>query len=459
VFQRVYETGIAVKSVELQFTRPDGSVSHVDLSVSPVRAVNGETAGYRGIVRDVSDRIKTESLLHRRISLLAVLQQVDVELNQTLELDPVLDVARNAARILSAADAGYIGLIEDGQLRLARAIGSYKDGALIAPVGAAARALERGNPEWTHEESPSQIAIPLLAHHKLMGLLVLEATDAACFTPEMFEFAQLLASRIATAIENARLYQTSQQQLTELQTLYAQVTALEDMKTDMIRMAAHDIRSPLAIIFSYTDMLTEDLAPHLGEAQMMYINAIRQAVDRISRMSSDILTLEKVQEKFSVPDLPVSLGMLLERAVDEHADESRSKRQTVTLSVPEPTIAVLGEGTELLEAVENLISNAIKYTPNGGGIHARAVRDGDHALVEVEDSGFGVPDDEQPRLFQPFQRIKTQETRGIDGTGLGLYIVKKIVERHGGDVFFRSVYHQGSTFGFRLPLAPEFVKT
>jgi signal transduction histidine kinase len=305
----------------------------------------------------------------------------------------------------------------------------------------------------------TQIAVPLLAHHKLMGLLVLESSDTARFTQELFEFAQLLASRIATAVENARLYQMSQQQLTELQALYAQVTALEGLKTDMIRMAAHDIRSPLATIFSYTDMLHEDLAPHLDESQTMYFNAIKQAVDRISRMSSDILTLEKVQEQLSIPNLPVSLGMLLERAVDEHAEESRTKRQTVTLSVPEPTIAVLGEGTELLEAVENLINNAIKYTPNGGCIHARAVHDGDHARVEVEDSGFGVPDDEQPRLFQPFQRIKTQETRGIDGTGLGLYIVKKIVERHGGDVFFHSVYRKGSTFGFRLPIAPEFVKT
>lgn len=454
------------ENVELYLTGKDNCPRYLDVSIAPICSQTGETIGFRGIARDITERKAAEIELNRRVNLLAVLQQVDVELNQTLDLEPVLEVALNAAMLMSNADCGYISLNEAGTMRVARATGAYKD-STSPPVGIAARALRRERAEFVDnvlidpdhepvvETTQAQITIPLIAHNKVIGLLNLETDDSAKFTEDVFEFAQLLASRIAAAIENARLYSSLQAKVSELQDLYEQVSALEQLKTDMIRIAAHDMRSPLAVIFSYVEMLREDLAPHMEEHHKIYLNAIQQSVSRITRMSSEILTLERVQDSTSVPDQRVSLAMVVQRVADEHGDEIRQKQQTIGVSLPEESTVVLGEPTELVEAVSNLISNAIKYTPDGGRVEARLRVEDNSVILEVEDNGFGIPDEEQARIFEPFHRVKTRETRLIDGTGLGLYLVRKIVERHGGTTHFRSTYGQGSVFGFRLPLAPQ----
>jgi signal transduction histidine kinase len=132
-------------------------------------------------------------------------------------------------------------------------------------------------------------------------------------------------------------------------------------------------------------------------------------------------------------------------------DEIRQRGQELAVSI-EP-LAVDGDPTELREPVTNLLGNAVKYTGSGGVIRVALHRDGDSALLEIADTGYGIPADQQEGLFQPFHRVKTRETYTIDGTGLGLYLVKRIVERHRGSVHFYSDYGKGSVFGFRLPLA------
>lgn len=243
-----------------------------------------------------------------------------------------------------------------------------------------------------------------------------------------------------------------QAELEDLHKRYEEVSELEQLKTHMIRMTAHDLRSPLSIIGSYIELIDEDLAPHYGEMDGMYINAIRQAVARIMQLTTDILTLERLDQYREVTLMRVQLGTVLERTVNELSENSRQRNQTVTVNIDEP-LAVYGDSVDLHEAITNLLGNAIKYTPDGGKIEARLRRDGDFAVLEIIDNGYGVPEDQQEHLFQPFQRIKTAETHMIEGTGLGLYLVKKIVEKHSGSMIFKSVYGEGSTFGFRLPLA------
>ena len=112
-----------------------------------------------------------------------------------------------------------------------------------------------------------------------------------------------------------------------------------------------------------------------------------------------------------------------------------------------------GDLAQLYEAISNLIGNAIKYTPERGLIDVCLRKKDGLIIFDVRDNGFGIPEEHHERLFQPFYRAHTQETTGIEGTGLGLHLVKKIVERHRGKMIFRSTYGQGSTFGFSLPAA------
>lgn len=251
--------------------------------------------------------------------------------------------------------------------------------------------------------------------------------------------------------EDIRLYEGLQTELVELRSQYTEISELEQLKTHMIRVTAHDIRSPLSIISSYIEMLDEDLSQHYNELDQMYISAIRQAIARIMQLTSDILSLERLREYRDVTLTRVQLAKLLERTMDEFAENSRHRQQKVTVNTA--PLAVYGDSVELHEAFANLVGNAVKYTPNGGKIDVNLRRDGDFAVLEIVDSGYGIPADQQAQLFQPFHRVKTDETYSIDGTGLGLYLVKKIIERHSGTVYFQSEYGKGSTFGVRLPLA------
>lgn len=139
----------------------------------------------------------------------------------------------------------------------------------------------------------------------------------------------------------------------------------------MIRVVAHDVRSPLAIIYSYMDLLDQDLEPYMTEHHRNAVRTIRKSVGRIDRMSADILAVERLETDTSLPEDIVALGMVLQTAVDEHYDECRDENQQLTLSIPADPVYVTGDQGQLREAINNLLDNAIKYTPERGRISAR----------------------------------------------------------------------------------------
>lgn len=131
---------------------------------------------------------------------------------------------------------------------------------------------------------------------------------------------------------------------------------------------------------------------------------------------------------------------------------AEQKAQYMDVMLPHEPCIVRGDSAQIYEAVSNFIGNAIKYTPEGGHIRVLLEALGDTVQLEITDNGFGIPEENQAKLFQPFYRAKTQETSNIEGTGLGLHLTKTIIEQQDGEIIFNSVYHQGSTFGFKMPL-------
>jgi signal transduction histidine kinase len=137
---------------------------------------------------------------------------------------------------------------------------------------------------------------------------------------------------------------------------------------------------------------------------------------------------------------------------DGQAPQAATKQQQIALIIGYQPLWVEGDPLQLEEALNNLIHNAIKYTPDEGSITVSISRYEELVTFRVRDTGYGIPESQQERLFQPFFRVRTQETKAIEGTGLGLHLVKNIVTRHNGHMFFQSVRGEGSTFGFDLPL-------
>jgi len=239
----------------------------------------------------------------------------------------------------------------------------------------------------------------------------------------------------------------------ELQRLYHQVRELEQIKTDMIRMAAHDLKNPIGVMLGYLELLqgeTEDGSPSTRK----YISLTRQSAWNVNSMLSDILSLERIEHlaRQGMRE-EVNVYHMLGELIAQHRDQAQSRKLQLHIDVQahEDEAIVLGDAPQLAEAISNLLVNAIKYTPPGGHITVRLLCEEGELIYEVEDDGYGIPEELQERLFSPFYRAQTEQTVHIHGTGLGLHLVRNIVERHQGRTFFRSTHGQGSTFGFRLP--------
>ncbi len=454
---------------EVTQVRRDGTQMHVLSSVSVLHdEVTGKPKGMVTINHDITKRIVAEQALQKRADQLALLRRVDAKLSSTLEIDAVLQIALEAAVSMSGAEAGFIVLMEDDGNRIAQTLGGYKnlphkDAHLY---GITARTIRTRQAQFVPdvkadadyvtdlEDTVALIALPLISVDQMLGAINLETERPGQFTQETFDLLNILAARIATAVDNARLYAVSQQQLAELQELYTQVSKLEQLKTDMIRIASHDLRNPVGIINGYVQLLEVDLAERVEPEAMEFLAQIRSSTERMNEIATNILSLERIQQaaREEYKD-PVDLVAMVKRVVEKHEQEAKmcGLRLEVAADLIE-AVRVAGDDQQLYEAITNYVTNAIKYTPSGGVIQVAAYVHDDRARVEVRDTGYGIPAELQERLFEPFFRAERDATEHIDGVGLGLHLVKNIVERHQGAIFFDSVVDQGSTFGFELPL-------
>jgi signal transduction histidine kinase len=219
----------------------------------------------------------------------------------------------------------------------------------------------------------------------------------------------------------------------------------------MIRIASHDLKNPLAGIMGYIEMLRMDVIEKLTEKERGYLDKIEVAAKKMQRITTGILSLERIQQLSDQESHKViNLKKLVNQSVSEQMDFAVRSEQKVHRHLPEDDVYIQGDPLQMHEALSNLVQNAIKYTPKHGTVDVSIVVEKGIAKVRVVDTGYGIPKDQQDRLFSPFYRAKTTETRFIEGTGLGLHLVKNIIERHKGEMFFTSTYGKGSTFGFNI---------
>lgn len=227
---------------------------------------------------------------------------------------------------------------------------------------------------------------------------------------------------------------------------------LSELKSHMIRMASHDLKHPLAIAMGYFGVLMEDLDEVLTEPQRGMVKWIGESHELMNGMLTELAELEQVETK-GVLSEKIDWLPLVDKVVEQSALQIQEHRHELHFTRPEATLLVRGEGIRLHQVLFNLVSNAIKYTPDGGQIEMRVFIKEGCIYTEVRDNGAGVPADFREKLFKPFSRAKSPETAHVPGTGLGLSLVKSIIQQHGGDVFYRPETPNGSTFGFWLPRA------
>ncbi|HML20141.1 MAG TPA: ATP-binding protein [Aggregatilinea sp.] len=232
----------------------------------------------------------------------------------------------------------------------------------------------------------------------------------------------------------------------------SELKELDRLKSQMIQMTSHDLKNPLQAAMSYMELLAEDGEAVMTDDMRDDMAVVWTQLNRMYRIISGILDLERVRSgtpAFEACDLE----QVLKRTVDELADQVRAKGLELDLTLPESLPLVLGDTQQLGQAVINLIENAIKFTPSGGHIDLRAEASASWVEISVRDTGIGIVDEELNRVFERFFRGQQRGLTNAGGSGLGLSLVKAVVERHNGKIELNSAVGVGTTVTIHLPVA------
>ncbi|WP_085872401.1 MULTISPECIES: ATP-binding protein [unclassified Nocardioides] len=229
---------------------------------------------------------------------------------------------------------------------------------------------------------------------------------------------------------------------------------LDEAKNEFISTVSHELRTPVTSIVGYTEILEDGSVVDPAPEQRPLLDSIARNAQRLIALCNDLLTLGGLDSGATHwARETIDLATILTEAEDAVRPMAAGRDITVSFSSAPGPVLVLGDRVQLERVVVNLVGNAIKFTEDGGSVECRVERDGAEACLVVSDTGIGIPDDEQPQLFQRFFRSSTAQQMAIQGTGLGLSIVAAIVAAHGGRIDVRSAHREGTTFTVRLPLA------
>jgi PAS domain S-box-containing protein len=259
-------------------------------------------------------------------------------------------------------------------------------------------------------------------------------------------------STIARDISDRRAAEAEREALlSELAAQNERLRRLDRMKDDFVASVSHELRTPLTSIRGYLELVREDGG--LDEEQDRMLGIVERNADRLLGLVTDLLFIAELDAgKLTIEHQPVQLARIAAESVE--AANPRADAAEIELRLDaDDELVVDGDRTRLAQVLDNLISNAIKFTPKGGRVGVRVFRTKEAAIIEVSDTGIGIPENERLHLFERFFRTSGAIEAAVQGTGLGLAIVGAIIESHGGSVRVTSTEHGGATFVVSLPLA------
>jgi signal transduction histidine kinase len=242
----------------------------------------------------------------------------------------------------------------------------------------------------------------------------------------------------------------------ELSRRNAELAAMNEQKNQFLGMAAHDLRSPLGAIMTYSEFLEAEAGPQLSEEHLDFITTIKDSSHFMLGLINDLLDVTQFESGKLKMDLrPVDLIDLTRKNLALNLALAAKKQIRISLDVESPLPPLLLDRGKIEQVLNNLLSNAIKFSHVNTEVHVVISRKDPDAWLAIEDQGQGIPEQDLPKLFKPFSRTSVRSTGGESSTGLGLSIVRRIVEGHGGSVNVKSQVGKGTLFTVCLPLDPS----
>ncbi len=378
----------------------------------------------------------TDQALAARVEELTTLQRIDQELNASLDVGRVLDLTLSWAMRATGARGGTLSILDDeGKIQTIAHMGSETSTALTPDLLQAAMANQQ--PVVVGD---GRILVPIRSKDRVIGLLDLVGDGDGPFRQDHVQLVGRLADHAAVAIENARLYEKVQQ--------------ANLAKSEFVSVVSHELRTPMTSIRGYADLLAKGVVGPLTPQQEEFVRTILSNVERMQVLVSDLRDISRIETgQLRLEMEAVHLKDALESALGTIQAQIEARSQELTIMVPEGLPPVYADPNRLAQILTNLLSNAHKYTPEGGRIGVRAWLDGGYVHCAVSDTGIGMSPEDQARLFTKFFRSENPAVREQPGTGLGLCIVKSLVELQGGRIEVESQLGKGTTFTFTVPVA------
>lgn len=231
---------------------------------------------------------------------------------------------------------------------------------------------------------------------------------------------------------------------------------LDRLRDDFLNVLSHELRTPINAIMGYASILDDEVLGPLSAEQHVALRKVLRGADSLLSLVNDLVDMSRLSVgKLSLDLRPCDLGLILVQACETARSRLDPARHSLALELPLGLPRVNGDGARLSQVLLGLLSNAFKFSPEGGCVTVGARREGDQLVCEVRDPGVGIAAEDVERLFQTFAQLDGTSTRRAGGLGLGLAISKALIEGHGGTIGVRSAPGEGSTFWFSLPVLPR----
>ncbi len=487
-----FRTGEPAVTVHTGFDTK-GEITYAEIVSLPVRDREGRITHVLEATRDVSERERhldqlgqlvnelrtSDEALRRRNEELEVLNGLMLRAGGPMRMGDLLEALLSAAlRAVGPAASGGIFLLDDARRELQLATHRGLEPEFVARertvrvgeclCGAAAiggqvimSADPAQDPRYCREPAQrphGQVFIPLSSHEQVVGVLFIKlAPGQAMPPPEREQLFMLMGRQIGISIENAQLYQRTDAQLRQkvgeltraLSTVErerARAEASERTKEEFVSMVSHDLRSPLTVILADTgEYAASCTQPACVEARA----SIRHSARRMAVMLNELVDSARLEAgTLELQREVIDVGELLRGLAARSFGPERSRLQFVSAL---PSLTLSGDRSWLERALVNVIGNALKYAPADTPVRIMLATEAEAAVVNVTDEGPGIPAAELPLIFQRFYRASNTRRR-VEGSGLGLFIARKVVEAHGGEASVQSEEGRGTTIRFRLPL-------
>jgi PAS domain S-box-containing protein len=471
---RVLEEGIPV-AMEKGIWRGENRLKHregylipVDQTVFVIRNDEGEVQNLATIMIDVTEQKEAERQLRQRAAELQTVAEVSTSAATVLEpeelLQEVVDLTKEDFDLYHA----HIYLIDDEGKALKLAAGAGEAGQQMVAEGwsipansetsLVARAYRsregvivndvREAPDFLPNphlsDTRAEMAVPMIVSDRVLGVLDVQSDKVGRFTQQDVNIQTTLAGQVATALDNARLFQEAQQVADRLR-------EVDRMKSEFLANMSHELRTPLNSILGYTQLLLLDLEDTLPQESMEDMQSIHLNGQHLLSMINDILDLAKIEAgRLNLNFEALEIGTLLESVQASNSGLFLDKPIEMVIDMEEDVPAVWADSVRMTQVLNNLVANAVKFTDEGK-ITIRAYQVDDGVNIEVEDEGIGINEEDMDKLFERFRQIDGSYTRRAEGTGLGLPITRHLVEMHGGVITVESEVGVGSTFTIHLP--------